>query len=50
VHGHAHQVKDERAAKRLEEGMHLEPRAPGARDVYVRIVPTRITGRRIQPG
>jgi nitroimidazol reductase NimA-like FMN-containing flavoprotein (pyridoxamine 5'-phosphate oxidase superfamily) len=49
VHGHAHQVTDERAIKRLEHGTHLEPWAPGARDVYVRIVPTRITGRRIQP-
>jgi nitroimidazol reductase NimA-like FMN-containing flavoprotein (pyridoxamine 5'-phosphate oxidase superfamily) len=50
VHGHAHEVKDERAVKHLEDGTHLEPWAPGARDVYVRIVPTRITGRRIQPG
>ena len=49
VHGNAHQVTDERAVKRLEDGTHLEPWAPGARDVYVRIVPTRITGRRIQP-
>jgi len=49
VHGHAHQVNDERAIKRLEDGIGLEPWAPGARDVYVRIVPTRITGRRIQP-
>src|SRR5215467_15583203 len=49
VHGHAHQVNDERAIKRLEAGMDLEPWAPGARDVYVRIVPTQITGRRIQP-
>jgi hypothetical protein len=49
VHGHGHQVKDERAVKRLEDGIHLEPWAPGARDVYVRIVPTQITGRRIQP-
>jgi nitroimidazol reductase NimA-like FMN-containing flavoprotein (pyridoxamine 5'-phosphate oxidase superfamily) len=49
VHGHAHQVTDERTVKRLEDGMRLEPWAPGARDVYVRIVPTRITGRRIQP-
>src|SRR5215469_6181811 len=37
VHGHAHQVTDERAIKRLELGTHLEPWAPGARDVYVRI-------------
>ena len=49
VHGHAHQVNDEHAIKRLEAGIDLEPWAPGARDVYVRIVPTQITGRRIQP-
>jgi len=49
VRGHAHQVTDERAVQRLEDGTHLEPWAPGARDVYVRIVPTKITGRRIQP-
>jgi nitroimidazol reductase NimA-like FMN-containing flavoprotein (pyridoxamine 5'-phosphate oxidase superfamily) len=48
VHGHAHKVTDEREAKRLEDGTHLEPWAGGARDVYVRITPTRISGRRIQ--
>ncbi|HEV2243497.1 MAG TPA: hypothetical protein VGR98_20800, partial [Streptosporangiaceae bacterium] len=36
------------AVQRLESRMHLEPWAPGARDVYVRIVPAQITGRRIQ--
>jgi len=49
VHGHAHQVKDERMVKSLEHQMRFEPWAPGARDVYVRIVPARITGRRIEP-
>jgi Pyridoxamine 5'-phosphate oxidase len=49
VRGHAHPVTDEQAVQRLENGMHLEPWAPGARDVYVRIVPAQITGRRIQP-
>jgi nitroimidazol reductase NimA-like FMN-containing flavoprotein (pyridoxamine 5'-phosphate oxidase superfamily) len=49
VHGHAQQVTDERAVMRLEDQLNLEPWAPGARDVYVRIVPTQITGRRIQP-
>jgi hypothetical protein len=49
VHGYAHQVKDERTVKRFEDRMHLEPWAPGARDVYVRIVSAQITGRRIQP-
>ncbi|HEX2322081.1 MAG TPA: pyridoxamine 5'-phosphate oxidase family protein [Streptosporangiaceae bacterium] len=50
VHGHAHKVTDEREVKHLEDGTHLEPWAGGARDVYVRITPTRISGRRIQPG
>jgi nitroimidazol reductase NimA-like FMN-containing flavoprotein (pyridoxamine 5'-phosphate oxidase superfamily) len=49
VHGHAHKVTDEREVKRLESGTHLEPWAGGARDVYVRITPTRISGRCIQP-
>jgi nitroimidazol reductase NimA-like FMN-containing flavoprotein (pyridoxamine 5'-phosphate oxidase superfamily) len=50
VQGHAHKVTDEREVKHLEDGTHLEPWAGGARDVYVRIAPTRISGRRIQPG
>jgi nitroimidazol reductase NimA-like FMN-containing flavoprotein (pyridoxamine 5'-phosphate oxidase superfamily) len=50
VHGHAHKVTDEGAVKRLEERTRLEPWAAGARDVYVRITPTRISGRRLQPG
>jgi Pyridoxamine 5'-phosphate oxidase len=49
VHGHAHKVTDEREVKQLEDGMHREPWAGGARDVCVRIVPIRISGRRIQP-
>src|ERR1022692_2504870 len=49
VHGHAHKVTDEYEVKHLEDGTHLEPWAPGARDVYVRIAPTRISGRCIQP-
>ncbi len=47
VHGHAHKVTDERDIKHLEDRTHLEPWAAGARDVYVRIAPTRISGRRI---
>jgi hypothetical protein len=47
VHGHAHKVTDEREVKQLEERTHLEPWAAGSRDVYVRITPTRISGRRI---
>ena len=40
---------DEREVKHLEDGTHLEPWAAGARDVYIRITPTRISGRHIQP-
>ena len=47
VHGHAHKVTDEREVKQLEERTHLEPWAAGSRDVYVRITPTRISGRRV---
>ena len=50
VHGHAHTVTDEREVKRLEDRTRLEPWAGGARDVYVRIAPTRISGRCIEPG
>jgi nitroimidazol reductase NimA-like FMN-containing flavoprotein (pyridoxamine 5'-phosphate oxidase superfamily) len=49
VHGRAHKVTEERAVKQLEDLTHLRPWAPGARDVYVRIAPARISGRRIQP-
>ena len=50
VHGHAHKVADEREVKRLEDRAHLQTWAGGARDVYVRITPTRISGRCIEPG
>jgi nitroimidazol reductase NimA-like FMN-containing flavoprotein (pyridoxamine 5'-phosphate oxidase superfamily) len=49
VHGHAHKIADEREVKRLEGRTHLEPWAGGARDVYVRITPIRISGRCIEP-
>ena len=49
VHGHAHRVTDEREVKHLEDGTDIKPWAGGARDVYVRIAPTRISGRRILP-
>jgi nitroimidazol reductase NimA-like FMN-containing flavoprotein (pyridoxamine 5'-phosphate oxidase superfamily) len=49
VHGHARAVTDEREVRHLEVGGYLKPWAPGARDVYVRIAPTQISGRRIQP-
>ena len=47
VHGHAHIVTDERDVRQLEDRTSLEPWASGARDVYVRIAPARITGRRV---
>ena len=47
VHGHAHKVTDEREVKLLEARTHLEPWAAGSRDVYVRITPARISGRRL---
>jgi nitroimidazol reductase NimA-like FMN-containing flavoprotein (pyridoxamine 5'-phosphate oxidase superfamily) len=48
LQGHAHQVTDEREVLHLEKGTRLMPWAPGARDVYVRIAPTHISGRSIQ--
>ncbi len=50
VHGHAHKVTDEREIRHLEHETQLEPWASGARDVYVRITPNQISGRRIQAG
>jgi len=50
VQGRAHQVTGEREIEQLQNRTHLEPWAAGARDVYIRITPTRISGRRIQPG
>ena len=47
VHGRAHKVTDEREVKQLENRTRLEPWAAGSRDVYVRITPTRISGRRL---
>jgi nitroimidazol reductase NimA-like FMN-containing flavoprotein (pyridoxamine 5'-phosphate oxidase superfamily) len=50
VQGHAHQVTSEREVTQLEHQTGLEPWAGGARDVYVRIAPAHISGRRIQAG
>jgi nitroimidazol reductase NimA-like FMN-containing flavoprotein (pyridoxamine 5'-phosphate oxidase superfamily) len=47
VTGRAVRVKKEEQVRRLEEGTRLEPWAGGARDVYVQIMPARISGRRI---
>jgi nitroimidazol reductase NimA-like FMN-containing flavoprotein (pyridoxamine 5'-phosphate oxidase superfamily) len=49
VQGRARKVTGEREIEQLQNRTHLEPWAAGARDVYIRITPTRITGRRIQP-
>jgi nitroimidazol reductase NimA-like FMN-containing flavoprotein (pyridoxamine 5'-phosphate oxidase superfamily) len=49
VQGRAHKVTQEREIEELQNGTHLQPWAAGARDVYVRITPTRISGRRIRP-
>jgi len=48
VMGHAQEVTSEREVQRLEHATRLEPWAGGARDVYVRIMPSRISGRRIR--
>jgi nitroimidazol reductase NimA-like FMN-containing flavoprotein (pyridoxamine 5'-phosphate oxidase superfamily) len=48
VHGHSRRVTDEREVTQIEERTRLEPWAGGARDVYVRITPGTISGRRIQ--
>jgi nitroimidazol reductase NimA-like FMN-containing flavoprotein (pyridoxamine 5'-phosphate oxidase superfamily) len=48
VQGHGHEVTDDREVTRLEASTRLQPWAPGARDVYVRITPTQISGRSIQ--
>ena len=49
VQGRARPVTNEREVKRLQDRTHLQPWAAGARDVYVRITPARISGRRIEP-
>jgi nitroimidazol reductase NimA-like FMN-containing flavoprotein (pyridoxamine 5'-phosphate oxidase superfamily) len=49
VQGHARIVIDEPEIRRLERTVGLEPWAGGARDVWVRITPVRISGRRIRP-
>ncbi|HUA42048.1 MAG TPA: pyridoxamine 5'-phosphate oxidase family protein [Streptosporangiaceae bacterium] len=48
MHGHAHQVTGEHEVKHLEDVTHLRPWAPGARDVYVRVAPTQVSGRSIR--
>jgi nitroimidazol reductase NimA-like FMN-containing flavoprotein (pyridoxamine 5'-phosphate oxidase superfamily) len=48
VQGHAHTVAGEEEVRSLEHRTGLEPWASGARDVWVRIIPVRISGRRIR--
>jgi nitroimidazol reductase NimA-like FMN-containing flavoprotein (pyridoxamine 5'-phosphate oxidase superfamily) len=48
VQGRAHKVAGEREVRSLEQGTRLEPWVAGARDVWVRITPARISGRRIR--
>jgi nitroimidazol reductase NimA-like FMN-containing flavoprotein (pyridoxamine 5'-phosphate oxidase superfamily) len=47
IQGHAHRVSGEQQVARLERSTSLVPWAAGARDVWVRITPTRISGRRV---
>ena len=47
VTGRAVRVTSEAEVRRLERSAGVRPWAGGARDVYVRIIPHRITGRRI---
>ena len=48
VQGHTRKVTGEDEVRRLEYCTRLEPWASGARDVWVRIIPIHISGRRIQ--
>jgi nitroimidazol reductase NimA-like FMN-containing flavoprotein (pyridoxamine 5'-phosphate oxidase superfamily) len=47
VQGHAHEVTDEREVMHLERATGLRPWVGGARDVWVRITPARISGREL---
>ncbi len=48
IQGPAHHVTEAERASAIQAG--VEPLAPGKRELFVRIVPSRITGRRIGPG
>jgi nitroimidazol reductase NimA-like FMN-containing flavoprotein (pyridoxamine 5'-phosphate oxidase superfamily) len=48
VQGRARKIADEQKVRTLEQGTGLEPWVTGARDIWVRITPARISGRRIQ--
>ena len=48
VRGPAHRVSHPAELRRLQEDALIWPWAGGAREVYVRIIPSQITGRRIE--
>jgi len=48
VQGHAHTVTSEHEVRLLEHTARPEPWAAGARDVYLRITPAQISGRRVE--
>lgn len=47
VTGRAVRVKTEEQVRHLEAAVDLQPWADGARDIYVQIIPRRISGRRL---
>jgi hypothetical protein len=47
IQGPAHHVTEAERAAALQAGIDTWP--PGERELFVRIVPSRITGRRISP-
>ena len=49
VRGQAHRVLQPGELRHLREGCDLRPWPAGEHDLYVRIVPAHITGRRIKP-
>jgi nitroimidazol reductase NimA-like FMN-containing flavoprotein (pyridoxamine 5'-phosphate oxidase superfamily) len=48
IHGPAHRVESEADRKSVEQAG-VEPWPDGDRELFVRIVPSRVTGRRIRP-
>ena len=48
LQGPAHHVESEEARERAKQAG-VEPWAPGDRELFLRIVPHRVTGRRIRP-
>jgi hypothetical protein len=48
VRGRAHRVLEPRELRHLREGCDLRPWPAGEHDLYVKIVPAHISGRRIR--